>query len=173
MPPLLAGVDLFPQEQRMFDDFMNQTLGADWSQPNDHQKAAALVGTSACQTILDARHNDGANQFGDRSSDRIPYSDYTGYTSVNPRTKIPVDTNSLRDPNHFQPIQYPEAIMSVHPEVFLAAQRLNVIPFAGPYHDVLSKVVSLYPVAQFGTAVFEAQANELIELSASLLRNKK
>ena len=139
----LAGVDLFPQEQRMFDDFMNQTLGADWSQPNDYRKAAALVGTSACQAVLDAHHNDGANQLGDRSADRTPYSDYTEYTSVNPRTKIPVDTNSLRDPSRFQPIQYPEAIMRVHPELFLAAQWLNVTPFAGPYDDVLSKVVSI------------------------------
>lgn len=166
----LAGVDLFPQERRMFDGFMERTFGEDWSQLRD---PAARAGNSACQAVLDAHHDDGANQLGDRSVNRIPYSDYTGYTSVNPRTGIPVDAHTIRDPNRFQPIQYPEAVMAVHPEVFLGAQWLNVTPFGGPYDDVLSKVASLYPVAQFGTALFEAQASELIELSANLTDEQK
>lgn len=152
---------------------MERTLGEDWSRPEDHREAAARVGSSACQTILDARHNDCANQLGDRSADHTPYSDYTGYTPVNPRTKAPIDANSVRDPNRFQPIQYPEAIMAVHPELFVGAQWLNVTPFAGPYDDLLSKVVSLYPVIQFGTAAFATQANELIELSANLTDEQK
>lgn len=164
----LAGVDLFPREQRMFDDFMQRTLGEDWSGLRGPGKEAARVGISACQAVLDAHHNDGANQLGDRSADHTPYSDYTGYTPVNPRTKVPVDTSSVKDPNRFQPILYSEAIMAVHPELFLAAQWLNVTPFAGPYDDLLSKVASLYPVAQFGTAQFETQTKELIELSANL-----
>jgi hypothetical protein len=169
-----AAVDLFPQaKQLLFDDFMKSTVGEDWAQLQDHRKTAAHIGILACQTILDAHHDDGANQLGDRSLDRTPYSDYTGYTSLNPRSKIPVETDLVREPSRFQPIQYVDAIMSVHPEQFLGAQWLNVGPFAGPYDNILSRVASQYPVPKFGTVIFETEAIELIELSASLTDEQK
>ena len=76
-----AGIDLFPgSKATTFDPLMRQ-LGYDPLKSS----GAAAIGIAAAQAVLEFRHRDGSNQLGDEpgGTPGIPYSDYTGFESVN------------------------------------------------------------------------------------------
>lgn len=164
-----AGIDLFPRAKgKIFDPFMKTKLGYDPTDSTVDITLPAGIGNVTCGAVLQAHHNDGANQLGDMTDDAVAYSDYTGYAAINPRSRVPVDPSTVKDPNRFQPLLYPEPILEIHPEPFLGAQWFKVGTFAGPYESLLSQASDQFPIAKFGTSAFELQAKELVDISANL-----
>ncbi len=79
-----AARDLFPADADLFTDLI-AALGYDPSDVSTDTATPQGIGNAACAAVLDFRHHDGANQLGDVPGGQpgVPYSDYTGYTSVN------------------------------------------------------------------------------------------
>jgi hypothetical protein len=168
-----ALVDLFPQdEQSVFRPLMEQ-LGYD---PNDTSTAAMTpsgVGNAACAAVLEFRHNDGSNQLGNLTDGGVAYADYTGYASVNPPSRVPVDPSTVVDVNHWQPLQYIDSTGSFITQQCVGAQWYKVFPFALRSSDQFrSRLAGIGP-AQYGTSAFLEQAEELVRLSAELTDEQK
>jgi hypothetical protein len=94
-----AMLDQFPEDKAWLDEQMRKR-GFD---PNDNTtdvtKPQGIANVTAA-ALLEYRHRDGANQFGDEpGGDGKPYSDYTFYRPVNPWNKI-------FDPDCWQPIEF-------------------------------------------------------------------
>jgi len=112
-----ALVDLFPSQVAMFDALMLE-FGLNPSERSESLATPEGVGNLACAAVLEFRHDDGANQLGDRSNGP-PYSDYTGY--------VPVNTpEQLVDPSRWQPLP----TLSGTPQTFVAPHWRHVTPFA-------------------------------------------
>jgi len=170
-----AAVDLFPQDRRtIFDPFMIGSLGYDPTKVDSNPTTPAGVGNAACEIVLNARHQDGSNQLGNMSATKFPYADYTNYVPLNPQSNVPVNPISIRAPNNFQPLYYPdEGIRILFPEPFLGAHWFRVISFAGPYEAEQARVESLFPVVRYASEQFSIQADELIDISAGLTDEQK
>jgi hypothetical protein len=166
--------ELFPQHRDLLDRFMRETLGYS---PQDHSvnpQQAAGIGRLTCHVVLEAHQHDGSNQDGEMSESRIPYSDYTGYSAINPSTGIPIDPTSVVDPNRFQPLLYGRG--SHNPllaQPFLGAQWFKVTPFAGPYETEQSTVLTRAGVLKYGTKQYLKQLQELVRISGSLTDKQK
>ena len=113
----MISIDLVPSAKADWDNLLisfglnpNTTVG---------------VGQSAAQSVIDYRHKDGFNQLGDMGYygeiqyNRMNYSDYTGYQTVN--TDI-----ALRDPDSWQPNVYPDAKLRPVAQKFLTPQLGNL-----------------------------------------------
>jgi uncharacterized protein DUF6851/vanadium-dependent haloperoxidase-like protein len=166
-----AAVDLFPRaKSAVFDDFMVHDLGYDPTKTSDDTSGPATTGIIACDAVLEASRRDGSNQLGDLGSEHVPYSDYTGYSVVNSSTTVPVKPETVKNPDHWQPLTYPN--VTYKPE-FLGVQWYKVAPFAGPYENEMAQVVARFPPAQYGSKAYETQAKDLIEISANLTDEQK
>jgi hypothetical protein len=133
----------------------------------------AGVGNTACAAVLQLRHADGSNQLGDMSQSGVPYSDYTGYKSVNPPTTVPVIPVTILDPNRWQPLQYTDVSGTFITQTFLGAQWSEVIPFALQSHHQFRAAISVFGPAQYGSPDYVEQAAELTHLSANLTDEQK
>jgi hypothetical protein len=76
-----ALVDLFPSQRLAFEGVMEE-IGLDPAYESTDPSTPAGVGNAACGAVLEWRRRDGSNQLGDLNNG-VPYSDYTGYESVN------------------------------------------------------------------------------------------
>ena len=96
----LALVDLFPGRQARYGQKMTD-LGY-VAEDGQDTSAAATVGRTAAQAVLEYRHRDGSNQLGDEpgGTPGVAYSDYTGYQPVNA-------WNEVRQPDRWQPLCLP------------------------------------------------------------------
>jgi hypothetical protein len=112
-----ALVDLFPSERSRFDAHL-AGLGLDPADDSLDPASPVGIANLACGAVLERRHDDGANQLGDRNGG-APYSDYTGYTPVN-------TPELLVDPNRWQPLRTPNGVA----QAFLAPHWHRVEPFA-------------------------------------------
>lgn len=78
------------------------------------------LGNVAADAVIEYRRRDGSNQFGDEpGSDGTPYSDYTGYSPVNPPDRIV-------DPDRWQPIPFRRADGSTFTPGFLTPHWYRV-----------------------------------------------
>ena len=149
--------DLFPQpvEVANFTALMT-ALGYD---PNDVSMANTTpsgIGNIAGQAVLDFRHTDGSNQLGDLNAG--PYSDYTGYTSVN----TPFVVN---DASRWQPLQVSNGAGGFVTQKFIAPFWQKVTPFA------LTSATQFRPLvgpAKFGTSDYVLQTQQVLDYSANL-----
>ena len=91
-------LDLFPSQATNISGFMT-ALGYNTGDTSTDPTTPQGIGNTVAKAVLDFRHDDGANQLGDRNGG-APYSDYTGYTPVN-------DWNRLSDVYHWQPLCVP------------------------------------------------------------------
>lgn len=163
-----ALVDLYPDpaQKAEFDQLMVQ-LGYDPTDVSTDHSTPAGIGNSCAAAVLAMRHVDGSNQFGDLGPSSTPYSDYTGYTPMNPAIDMEVPTllSSITAPDHWQPLTYP-AFAGATPTTpaFAGAHWGNVIPFA----MTSSSQFRPAPPAALGSPEFLRQAQELIDLSAGL-----
>lgn len=149
-----ALVDLFPGETAAGDALMSQ-LGYDPSDFSTDTSTAAGVGNLAAHSVLAMRHGDGSNQLGDLHPGA--YSDYTGYTAVNPPTVI-------LDPNRWQPQLVVNGQGQIVAQTYSTPQWGLVTPFAmisGSEHRP-------GPPIQYPDPQYKAQADELIAISAGL-----
>lgn len=168
-----AARDLFPAAADEINHFMRDSLGYDPLNETTNVTSPAGIGNVACSAVLSTRHKDGSNQTGEMSAGGRPYSDYTGYAPVNEVSEDPNDFEKLKDPNRYQPLYYTNpAVRNFYPP-FVGAQWFRVISFAGPYTSEFSQVLSHFPLARYGTAEFEAQAEELLKISAELTDEQK
>jgi membrane-associated phospholipid phosphatase len=146
-----ALIDLFPTERMtVFDPLMAELGYVAAHQPFDTTPAG--IGNTACAAVLAFRHQDGANQLGDRNGG-APYSDYTGYQPVN-------DAWTMTDPNRWQPLVQPDGT----PQTFLAPHWSRVAPFALRSADQFAPPKP----ALFPWPPYERQARELVQISAGL-----
>lgn len=139
----LALVDLFPSQASLFDMRLS-SLGH--STPG----TPGMIGSEACQAVLDSRRQDGSNQSGDLHPGS--YSDYTGYMPVN-------TVDAAQDPNRWQPLMTPSGAQQ-----FLTPHWGRVQPFALTSLDEMRpEPPPLYP---HGTYIKEA--NLILHISARL-----
>jgi hypothetical protein len=155
-----ALVDLFPSEQPIFDDLMQQ-LGFDPADQSTNTTTAVGVGNVAATAVLSFRHHDGANQLGDLAPGA--YSDYTGYQPVN-------SPSNVTDPNRWQPLLVVDSTGVGTTQRFVAPQWGLVESFALTSGTQFrpAAVPNLYP----GTG-YEQQAQEVINYSANLTDEQK
>jgi hypothetical protein len=168
-----ALADLFPLDDATLYRPLMTSLGYDPDNNTTDTTTAAGVGNTACAAVLKFRHDDGSNQLGNLSPDRVPYSDYTGYEPVNPPTTVPVIPTSILDPNRWQPLEYIDLTGNFVTQVFLGAQWNRVIPFALRADDQFRAEIGLFGPAQCGSTAYLEQAQELIALSANLTDEQK
>ena len=116
-----ALTDLFPSDtESVFKPLMRQ-LGYD---PNDNStdiETPTGIGNVACAAVLEARHHYQSNQLGDiplvetarmKPNALGPYSDWTGYTPINPPATVPLRFPFVKpiNPDHWQPLTYTDSL---------------------------------------------------------------
>jgi hypothetical protein len=168
-----AAVDLFPWDKsKVFDPLMAQ-LGYDLNDNSDDTKAPSGIGNVACAAVLEFRHHDGANQLGELTSSGIAYADYTGYAPINHASTVPVlELSTVLDPNRWQPLTYFNG-NKVVTQSFVGAQFQEVVPFAMSSPGEFLRLISFFGPARYGSSEYLNQAQELIDMSASLTDQQK
>jgi hypothetical protein len=168
-----AAVDLFPGDRVTVFDPLMRSLGYD---PNNTttDSTPAGIGNVAAEAVLEFRHRDGANQLGDEPGGRagVAYSDYTGYVASNGPMdqRVRFDRTLVNDPNRWQPLRYVDATGAVFTQPFVGAQWQRVTPFALTSASQLRSPVG---PATFGSDLYRAQAQALLEISAGLTDEQK
>lgn len=153
-----ALVDLFPSLQTTVLDPVMRKLSLEPKDASGNPTGPASVGSTACQAVLDFRHRDGSNQFGDLHPG--PYSDYTGYTPVNRAVLI--------DPNRWQPM-FPDGV----PQLWLLPHWGQVVPFAlNRGSEFRSFALSRGPY-QYPSLEYWKQTLDLVDMSAHLTDTQK
>jgi PAP2 superfamily len=168
-----ASVDLFPGDEKQVFRPLMEKLGYDPDDTSTDPRTPADVGNLACSAVLEFRHHDGSNQLGELSASGVPYSDYTGYVSVNPPSPVPTDPTLVVDPNHWQPLQYFDATHTWVTQSFVGAQWYQVIPFALRSPDEFRDLLGQFGPATYGSRAYREQAEELIAKSANLNDRQK
>jgi len=149
-----ALADLFPSHRTTLLDPLMNHLGYEPTDLSTDVSTPSGVGNVACQAVLDFRHRDGSNQFGDLHPGA--YSDYTGYTPAN-------YAGILNDLNRWQPLstsgiaqtwQLPHWGLVVPFALISGSQFRSYVLSRGPY---------VYP-----GALYWKQALDVLELSARL-----
>ncbi|MCE7006964.1 vanadium-dependent haloperoxidase [Kibdelosporangium philippinense] len=164
-----AAVDLYPASSPQFADLMRH-LGYDPQHTPTDPTSPAGVGVTACAAVLSFRHHDGANQLGDLAPG--PYADYTGYHPVNAPMTVaaPIDPATVRDPNKWQPLVFPDQSGRQVTQSFLAPHWSKVVPFALKSGDELRSPTG---PAIFDKKAYERQAREMLTISANLTDRHK
>jgi hypothetical protein len=123
---------------------------------------AAGLGITCAQAVIDFRHDDNSNQL-------AGYADTTGYTPVNEPMDLtqPFDRETVRDPDHWQPLTYVDATSALVTPRFIGPHWLNVKPFAVP------PAVSGSGPAKYGVQAYLDQAQTLVDISATLTDEQK
>lgn len=138
-------VDLYSAHKARFDEQL-LALGYDPSNMSLDTTTAAGIGNRCAQELLTFRHSDGSNQLNN-------YADTTGYVPVN-------GPDTVVDPKYWQQIRFPNGATPA----YIGPHWGSVTPFA------LSSSSVLRPAAppEFGSALYIAEMNEVIQLTADL-----
>ncbi|MDE0216168.1 MAG: hypothetical protein OXN79_06265 [bacterium] len=139
--------------------------GLDWPcDSSDRTDAsAAAIGNLAARCTLDARRNDGFNQFGDVNG--APLRDTTGYVPFN-------SPYELSDASRWQPLVVPHTNGVFRSQVFVTPQWANVQPFSG-FNPRDYRVDPPTESDHTNAESYRAQAEEVIEEVANLDDYKK
>ncbi len=168
-----ALIDLFALDEESVYRPLMISLGYHPDNITLNTSVPAGVGNAACAAVLQYRHNDGANQLGDLSGNGVPYADYTGYKAVNPPSTVPVIPNTIIDPNRWQPLQYFDATRTLITQSFVAPHWNRVFPFALWAESEFRHALAEFGPAQYGSAEYFDQSEELIRMSANLTDKQK
>jgi hypothetical protein len=160
-----ALADVLPADANSVYKALMKQLGYDPSNNSTDIETPAGIGNVACAAVLEFRHHDKSNQLGDLAQG--PYSDWSGYAALNKPTVIPVRT-TMSDPDHWQPLTFVNSTGDLMTQRFMAAQWCFVTPFALSKGDEFRSIAQTLGPATYGSAEYEEQAGELIELSAKL-----
>jgi uncharacterized protein DUF6851/vanadium-dependent haloperoxidase-like protein len=130
------------------------------------------IGNVACAAVLEFHHHDKSNQLGDLAPG--PYSDWSGYTPLNPPGTIPAHFPFVKplNPDRWQPLTYTDSYGNLVLQKFAAAHWCFVTPFAMAKGEQFRSAVQPGP-AKYGTPEYEEQAQDLIDLSANLTDRQK
>jgi hypothetical protein len=167
-------LDLFPASRGTVLDPLMAELGYDPGDESTSAGAPAGVGNLAARAVLELRHRDGANQLGDEpgGASGVPYSDYTGFRPANEPMDLTAgfDPATVHDPDRWQPLRYRDSTGRVVTPSFVGAQWQRVRPFALSLSSDLRSAVG---PAHYGSALYRAQADALVAISASLTDEQK
>jgi hypothetical protein len=170
-----ALVDLFALDKASVFDPLMADLGYDPTNRTINTDTPAGIGNVACAAVLAFRHGDGSNQLGDLHPG--PYSDWTGYVSVNPASTVPVNPGLVLDPNHWQALTYDDGATTPKPHIvtqsFVGAQWYRVVPFAMTSPDQFRSFVAQFGPALYGSETYLQQSKDLITISANLTDERK
>ena len=161
-----ALLDLLPVDKAAVYDPLMQSLGYDPNDTSTDVTTPTGIGNVACAAVVAFRHNDGSNQLNN-------YADYTGFVPVNAPSTVPANPNTISNVNDWQPLQYVDATHTFVTQKFLGAQWFKVIPFGMSSPDQFRQLAGLFGPAQNGSQEFQAQAQELIDMSAALTDQQK
>jgi hypothetical protein len=170
-----ALVDVLPVDTNSVYIPLMKQLGYD---PNDNStdiETPTGVGNVACAAVLEFRHHDKSNQLGDLSPGNLPqgpYSDWTGYVAHNPPSPVP-SRAAPSDPDHWQPLTYVNSTGDLMIQRFVGAQWCYITPFALTSGDQFRWAMRPFGPATYGSTEYQAQAEELIALSAGLTDKQK
>jgi hypothetical protein len=169
--PLL---DLFPASRSTVLDPLIAELGYDPSDESSGADTPAGIGNLAARAVLEFRRRDGANQLGDEPGG-VPggtYSDYTGFRPANEPMDLTAafDRATVHDPDRWQPLRYRDATGTPVTPSFVGAQWQRVTPFALSRSSDLRSDVG---PAHYGSALYRAQAAELVAVSGALTDEQK
>lgn len=154
----LAAADLYPELAATFDRRLAEE-GYDPAAPPT-TGSPADVAQQACGAVLEHRHRDGSNQLADEpGTTGGPYSDWTGYQPVN-------GPDSVGDPDRWQPLRTADGRV----QQFVTPHWERVLPFAG--RDSEAQATDPGP-PKAGTAVRQAEIDEMVSLSAGLTDEQK
>jgi hypothetical protein len=161
-------VDLFPYQGSSLDWAMD-AAGFDPTVTTTRPDTPAGIGNLAAAAVLAYRHDDGANQLGDRHPGA--YSDYTGYEPVN-------SPDQVWDLNHWQPLATPNGNIqgfcvddgTVTVQTYIAPHWGHVTPFALGAGAPIAPAIE---PARYPSLAFTRQAREIVEISAHLTPAQK
>ncbi|MFK7814604.1 MAG: DUF6851 domain-containing protein, partial [Maribacter sp.] len=92
--------EYYYSDSALFETFMKDELGLDPNDTSMDKSTAVGIGNLAAKAVIEARKNDGANQYGEEEgSNGEAYFDYVGYEPVNSADKN-VDINRWQ-PKYF------------------------------------------------------------------------
>ncbi len=165
-----ALADVLPANTASVYAPLMKQLGYDPKDKSIDIETSTGIGNVACAAVLEFRHRDKSNQLGDLAPG--PYSDWTGYVSVNKPTTVPVHT-PMSDPNHWQPLTYVNSTGDLVTQRFLGAQWCDITPFALAKGDEFRGLGQTLGPATYGSAEYQQQAEELVEISAGLTDRQK
>src|SRR5690348_4198504 len=168
-----ALVDMLPVDTDSVYKPLMKELGYD---PNDNStdiETPTGIGNVACGAVLEFRHHDKSNQLGDLAQGA--YSDWTHYRPVNMPIPFPVKLPVIHpvDMNHWQPLIFVSSTGDFSTQMFAGAQWCEVTPFALSKGDEFRSIAEKLGPATYGSEEYQAQAEELIQLSANLTDREK
>ena len=161
-----ALTDLFPADtESVFKPLMRQ-LGFDPTDNSTDIETPTGIGNVACAAVLEFRHHDKSNQLGDiplieaarmKPNAIGPYSDWTGYTPINPPATVPLRFPFTKpiNPDHWQPLTYTDSNGSLVVQMFSGAQWPFITPFALSSPDEFREALTSCPPASQGVAASE------------------
>ena len=157
--------DLFPNDVAAYDAVM-RGFGLNPSDTSRDPKTPSGIGNLAAESVLKFRHHDGSNQLGDLHPG--PYTDYTGYQSVNTPDK-------LENVDRWQPLRTPVPDGGLYGrflvQSFTTPQWALVIPFAmNSGSEFRPKAPASFTKSK---ERYIRQAQEILELSANLTDEQK
>jgi len=153
--------EYFYSDSVLFDEFMID-LGYD---PNDNSLDPSTptgVGNLAANSVIEARKNDGSNQYGENPTVAMPYGDYSDYTPKN----TPDKNSSL---THWQPKYFADGKGGKFVPACLSPYWGNVKTLA---LDSSSEFRSP-PPPTLGSEQLNAELEEVINLQANLTLEEK
>ena len=154
--------EYYYSDVELFADFMEE-LGLDPKNDSVDPNTPVGIGNLAAKSVIEARKNDGANQYGEEEgSDGEPYFNYVGYEPVNS-----ADKNV--DPNRWQPKYFADGEGGKYAPGCLTPFWDKVMP------------VSLKSAAQFrpgpppmiGSEQLQKEVQEVIDLQSGLTDYEK
>ncbi|QYF92505.1 vanadium-dependent haloperoxidase [Massilia sp. PAMC28688] len=157
--------DLFPAQGEVFDAHL-KALGYEPAPAVTEPHLPQGVGLLSAAALLAWMHGDGANQLGTRSASGIAYADYTGYTPNNAPLLIGQDTprDAIARPDRWQPLAWRDAGGALRIQTYATPFWGSVRPFALERGDQFRPPAP----AAFGSALFAAQAEEIVAVQLAL-----
>lgn len=153
---------VYPADSALFARRLEE-FGFDPAVWSTDPSTPAGIGNLAARAVLDARHHDGSNMYGDESGSDTLYGDYTHYRPVNPPDRI-------NDIDRWQPKYF------IHEQDghrfapgCLAPHWGHVKPFA---LDSASQFRPP-PPPKMGDAILDKEVREVVALQAALTNEQK
>lgn len=154
--------EYYYSDSTMFANMMKE-MGYDPMVMSDDLSTPEGIGTKAAMDVIEARRNDGSNQYGEvEGGDGMPYYDYTNYEPVNPP-----DLNT--DINRWQPKYFEEETGERYAPACLTPYWQLVEPIA---LDSASEFRP-GPPPMYGSEQLKAEVAEVVELQANLKPEEK
>lgn len=155
--------EYFYADKELFANFMKEELGLDPTLKSTDKNTPEGIGYLAAKSVIEARKNDGANQYGEEEgSNGTPYFNYVGYKPVNS-----VEENV--DPNRWQPKYFSDGKGGQFAPECLTPYWDKVTPISLKSGDQFRPG----PPPKIGSEQLKAEVAEVIELQANLTDEEK